>query len=261
MGAFAQSQRPVAVPIVGSPAAQQPPQVPAQPPVAIPPAVQNQPASPSMPTVSPAMPAARGERKLELSFKDGTIALDAQNVTIRDILVEWQRRNGCQFVNADKLPPSPVTIQFPAGTPELDAIDSLLRGLGTPTSGYGYIVAPGTGQNASVCGAVYIVPSSRPTSAAAYAAPVSAPVAAPLMTGSPDTEIPPVVPFMPPGQPQAPAAVPPNQQPAQQNGGRGSNTAPPPQSPGFAPIAPTAPGASRFGAPPPATPTNGRGGD
>jgi hypothetical protein len=264
IGASAQAQRPVAVPIVGSPAAGQPAppaQVPAQAPFVVPGATSQPPTS--SPASSPAAtPVSRGQRKLDLSFKDGTLALDAQNVTVRDIFTEWQRRNGCQFVNAEKLPPSPVTIQFPAGTPELDVIDSLLRGLATPTSGYGYIVAPGTGENASLCGAVYIVASSRPTSSSAYMPPVAGPVAAPIVMGSPDSEIPPVVPFMPPGQPQPypypgviPGATP--QQP-----GRGSNT--PPASPGFGPIAPTAPGAGRFGAPPPAPAPapvgNGRGG-
>jgi hypothetical protein len=266
------AQRPIAVPIVGSPAAQ--PQQPQQPPAQVPaqpPPMPNPPAAPpASQTASPApqTPASRSERKLELSFKDGTLALDAQNVTIRDILMEWQRRNGCQFVNADKLPATPVTIQFSAGTPELDAIDSLLRGLATPTTGYGYIVAPGSGEKTGVCGAVYILPSSRPTSAANYAPPAG-PIAAPIMTnGSPDTEIPPVVPFMPPGQPQAyPGVVSGGQQGQQNPNAPAPNRAPPPQSPGFAPIAPTAPGAGRFGAPPtpppaqpPAPNGNGRGG-
>jgi hypothetical protein len=223
------------------------------------------------PAANPPVPASRGERKLDLSFKDGTVALDAQNVTIREILVEWQRRDGCQFVNADKLPAAPVTMQFPAGTPALDAIDSLLRGLATPTTGYGYIVAPGNGQTAAVCGAVYILASSRPTSAAASFAPgVSPPVvAAPLVTnGSPDNEIPPVIPVMPPFTPPAipqpySGAVPPNQA-GQRNPAGTSNTPPPVQSPGFGPIAPTAPGAGQFNAPPtpaPNTNGNGRGGN
>ncbi len=264
---FAQGQRPVAVPIVGSPAAEQAPQAPTQ----VPPRPSQPVAPPQVPQVSSPAPVLRAERKLELSFKDGTVALDAQNVSIREILMEWQRRDGCQFVNADKLPSAPVTMQFPAGTPGLDAIDSLLRGLATPTTGYGYIVAPASGQNAAVCGAVYIVPSSRPTSSANYYMPMpsTSPVAAPLVTNvSPDDEIPPVVPFapaVPPGQPQPyPGVVNPNQpRPPQQNPNMpGSNTPPPAQPPVFAPIAPTAPGAGRIGAPPPspAPNSNGRGG-
>ena len=98
------AQAPVAVPIVGSPMASQPNQPPAQT-VPIP----SQP--PSLPPMGPAAQApsaalaaaARTERKLQVSFKDGSVTLVAQNVTVRDILAEWQRRNGCQFVNADKL--------------------------------------------------------------------------------------------------------------------------------------------------------------
>jgi hypothetical protein len=243
IGVLAQGQRPIAVPIVGSPAAQ--PQPPPPPPAQVLPPMPNQPAAPpTSPVPNPAAqpPVSRGERKLELSFKDGTVTLDAQNVTIRDILMEWQRREGCQFVNADKLPTTPLTIQFSAGTPELDAIDSLLRGLATPTTGYGYIVAPGSGQNAAVCGAVYILASSRPTSVSSFSPPSS--VAAPIMTGSPDTEIPPVVPFMPPAQPPAYPGVVSAGQAGQQNpNAPAPRNAPPAQSPGFAPIAPTAPGA------------------
>src|SRR5476649_1023860 len=85
-GVRAQGQRPIAVPIIGSPAAQ-----PQQP---LPTSVPNPPAS--LLASPPAQaPATRGDRKLELSFKDGTVALDAQNVTLRDILMEWQRRDGC----------------------------------------------------------------------------------------------------------------------------------------------------------------------
>jgi hypothetical protein len=261
IGVLAQGQRPIAVPIVGSPAAQQPPQVPSTPPMPSQP-----PAPPQASPVASAPPQISRERKLELSFKDGTVALDAQNVTISEILLEWQRRDGCQFVNADKLPAAPMTIQFPAGTPGLDAIDSLLRGLGTPTTGYGYIVAPGSGQTAAVCGAVYIVPSSRPTSAAAtYPPSFTPPVAPPRLTnGTPDEEIPPVVPFapvVPPGQPQPyPGVVPPNQlRPSNPNVPGSANAPAAPASPGFGPIAPTAPGAGRFGAPPPTPAPNGNG--
>jgi hypothetical protein len=273
--AFAQAQPPVAVPLVGSPAAQQPVAPPRPPmPAPQPPQVTGQPAPPMPEVPVAAMPAAapRAERKLVLTVADGEVALDAQNVTLREIVAEWQRRTGCQFINADKLPASPMTLQFPAGTPELKAIDSLMRGLGTASNGYGYMVAPPNAQQTdTVCGAVFIVPSSRPTATApAYAATTPAPIAAPLVMPSPDDEIPPVMPFPPNVQTiQArPGQVTPNI-PAQQNpiypqmpsipGGTPNANQPPPQptAPGFAPIAPTAPGAGRIGAPPPPTP-NGR---
>lgn len=268
VAAAAAQNAPVAVPIVGSPAAQprpaQPPQIPTEPP--------------PMPVPGPAAdpsPAARAQRKLELSLADGTIALEAQNVTLREILAEWQRRSGCEFVNAEKLPAGPVTLQFPAGTPELAAIDSLLHGLATSTTGYGYIVAPRSAQGPGNpgCGAVYIVPTSRPTASTMYAPPVSSPVAAPLVTpGSPDDEIPPVVPFPPgvppaqprpgvvPGSPNVPGQFIPNPQQPNQTPAVPGSTVPAVPTPSFGPIAPSAPGAGRVGAPPATPPNSGRGG-
>jgi hypothetical protein len=261
---------PVAVPIVGSPAAQQPATAPAQPPQIPPAASTPAPARPAVPTLSRA--GAGTQRKLVLSLENGTMGLEAQNVTVREVLAEWQRRSGCQFVNADKLPPTPVTLQFPEGTPQLQALDSLLRGLGAGNNGYGYIVGPrranATGDAA--CGAVYILASSRPSASATYVPPAS-PLAAPLISpGSPDDEIPPVVPYPPgavPGQPrpvgspvlipnqppqvpQIPPQLPPQLTPGVPSGNPAQQTPPPPQSTGFGPVAPSAPGAGGSGAPP-----------
>src|SRR5207237_8529391 len=131
---------------------------------------------------------------------------------------------------------------------------------------YGYVVGPPAAQSTSVCGAVMILPTSRPTASASYV-PGSSPVAAPLMSGgSPDDEIPPVTPFtpVPPAQPRAfvPGINPNTGQPIQQNptpNSPGTNSPPVVQSPGFGPIAPTAPGAGTFGPPAPAPAPNGRG--
>ena len=260
---------PVAVPIVGSPAAQRPSQPPTPssqptlPPSAAP--------APSTSTSSSTMPGPlpkRGVRTLELSLKDGTVALNAQNVTIREIFAEWQRLTGCQFVNAEKLPTTPVALQFPAGTPELAALDSIMRGLASSTTGYGYIVAPraaGPSAGASSCGAVYILPSSRPTMMAGFAGPP--PVSPFISPASPDDEIPPVVPAGRPvpgqvipsqqqfqAQPQPYQLIPaPSAQPQNQPQPTGGSTTPP-QSPGFGPVAPSAPGAGGLNAPPPQQP-------
>jgi hypothetical protein len=213
---------------------------------------------------------ASSERKLQLSVKDGLVTLVAQNVTVRDIMTEWQRRTGCQFVNAEKLPSSLVTLDFP-DRPELEVIGALLRDSAgtTPGSGYGYIVAPKreASDTESLCGAVYILPTSHPTTSASYVPTGSAPMAAPLITpGSPDDEIPPVTPVQAPGmppqvQPRPGMPIPGQQQPAQQNPG---TTQPPPvQGGGFGPVAPTAPGAGRIATPatpaPAPAPGNGRG--
>ena len=235
----AEAQVPQAVPIVGSPAAQ-------------PGAVFTPPSTPpSIPAATPQVGAARGPRKLDLSFKDGTVGLDAQNVTLREILTEWQRRGGCQFVNADKITGGPVTRQFPPGTPELQAIDSLLRDLASPNSGYGYMIGPPStqkAQNQSFCGAVYILPMSRPTASTTFMPGAGSPMAAPLVTpGSPDDEIPPVQAFPPPMPPRPNLPIP-GQVPGQDPGT--PNTPPPPQRPGFGPTAPAAVAPGRQATPP-----------
>jgi len=253
----AQTPGPVAVPIVGSPAAQGTVQ-----PSAPTPAPSTSTTAAPAPATVPAV--GSSERKLQLSVKDGLVTLVAQNVTVREILSEWQRRTGCQFVNAERLAGGPVTLEFP-GRPELEVIDSLLRGSAGSVagSGYGYIVGPRTegGQSGSVCGAVYILPTSHPTSTASYMPSGPAPVAAPIMTtGTPDDEIPPVsaIPGVPPQVQPRPGQPLPGQQPP------GQNANPQPQSPGGlgGAVAPTAPGAGRIGAPatPTPAPTGGRGG-
>jgi hypothetical protein len=246
--AFAQAPSPVAVPLVGSPAAQTPPSTQPEIPNQAPPAPTQMPvATPPVPAQPPSMPAnsiaaapltGRGERKLDLSFNNGTVTLNAQNVTVREVVTEWQRRGGCQFVHADQLPATPVTLQLPAGTPELEALDSLFRALATPSSGYGYIVAPAADRAAtrSNCGAVYILASSHPSATASYAAvPAQAPIVSPIR--NPDDEIPPVTPFPPIQRPPAPG------QPGSATGpAPAPETSPAPAAPLFAPVAPSAPG-------------------
>ena len=109
--AFGQSA-PAAVPIVGSPAAQRPsqPSAPSSQPT-LPPSSTSAPSTPSSTMPGPLL---TGVRMLKLSLQNGTVALNAQNVTLREIFAEWQRQTGCQFVNAEKLPATPVALQFPA---------------------------------------------------------------------------------------------------------------------------------------------------
>jgi hypothetical protein len=246
----AQSTGPIAVPIVGSPAAQRAVQPPVQPsgPV-VPPPVAGTPGVSAMPVTG-----AQAERKLQLSVKSGLVTLVAQNVTVREVLTEWHQRTGCQFVNAEKLTGGPVNLEF-SGRPELEVIDSLLRGAA------GYMVGPpaNEAQTGSICGAVYILASSRPTVAAGALPTSSSPImAAPFMTsGSPDDEIPPVSGIMgmpPPVVQPRPGQPIPGQQPPSPN-----PNAPPPPASGFGPVAPTAPGAGRINAPTPPIPAPGTG--
>jgi hypothetical protein len=212
------------------------------------------------PTTSvPAQSAAPRERKLDLSFNHGLVTLSAQNVTVREILTEWQRKNGCQFVNAEKLSGAPVTLEFP-GKPELEVIDSLLRGVA------GYMVGPRAdmAETGSTCGVVYILPTSVATSTSVgYTPNMGSPMPAPLIQPNSDDEIPPVAVSLNPPQPVPARTAPPNQGQPNMNG------QPQPAAPGQAvpsgfgpvPVSPVAPGGRIGGTPAPTpTPNGGRGG-
>lgn len=136
--------------------------------------------------------AAQDGRTLELSFTpDGTVTLVAADVSLRDILAEWTRAGGSRFINAERLPASPlaVPLQF-ENRPETEVLAALLR------SAAGYIVSPRLeGQpGISRVGAVYIVATSTATAAPTTFAPAFSSAPVPLVGGSPDDELPPVVP-------------------------------------------------------------------
>lgn len=145
----------------------------------------------------------QSERKLELSFPaDGLVTLVAADVTARDILAEWTRQTGAVFVNAEKMPAEPLTLQF-ENMPQARVIDSILR------SAAGYLLAPAGGGPVatSSVASVYIIPTSRATSTGAYNAPPVQTFAPQVLTpGSPNDEIPPVTPptEQAPPQPEQP---------------------------------------------------------
>lgn len=164
---------------------------------------------------------AQGPRKLDVSFDKGLVTIEAQNVTVREILLEWGRKGGSRIVNAEKLA-GPVLpfVEFRA-EPEVVVLRSLLRDV----PGYGAAPRLTDVAGASTIEAVFIlatrsVPVSR-------ASPVGAPTqnnspAQQLMPqqpqpaprpveGSVDSEIPPVRPMqgeLPPTTPGAAAANP-----------------------------------------------------
>ena len=155
-------------------------------------------------TLLPARVSGQAEHKLQVSFNAGKVTVIARNVTLREILTEWARQGGCQFVNADKLTGGVLPVLQFEDAPELMVLASLLG----PVSGY--IVG---GRRAGTTGAsqfetVYIVPTSHATAPAFTS---SGPIAAPLVTPAmPEDEIPPVtpIPSMPNGRGSAPAGQP-----------------------------------------------------
>jgi hypothetical protein len=190
-------------------------------------------------------------RTLQLSFEpDGLVTLRAHNVTVREVLAEWARQCGCFVVNAHNLTGGPLTIpvQF-EHAPQDRVLESLLR------QAAGYVLTPRRDSAAgpSRFETIYILATSN--AAAGSYTPPPVPAALPMPTaGSPEDEIPPVIPVpgMPrPGEPQPPAQ--PAQQPATQP--------PAPRAPGtpgvFVPIVPIGPAQPSAPAPGTTTPAPG----
>lgn len=136
---------------------------------------------------------APGPRTLRMEFHaDGAVTLQAQNVTPREIFMEWARQCGCFVVNADRLPGGPLSYPL-VFTHESQAkvIESLLR------SAAGYLLTPRRAGNtsASAYETIYILPTT--TASASTASSFNQPYvppAPPTTPGSPDDEIPPVTP-------------------------------------------------------------------
>src|SRR5213078_959613 len=103
-----------------------------------------------------AAPASAGE--LKLTMQDGRVTIQADNVPLRQILLEWARVGQTKIVNAEKLSGPSVTLQL-INVSEREALDVILR------SANGYIAAP---RMTPIAGAamfdrVTIFVSSKPT--------------------------------------------------------------------------------------------------
>ena len=72
---------------------------------------------------------------LELSMHDGLVSLDAQDVTVRQILTEWARVGKTRIVNVERIAGGPITLRFD-DTPEKQALDIILRAVP------GYVAVP-----------------------------------------------------------------------------------------------------------------------
>lgn len=139
--------------------------------------------------------------KVQLTFEGaGIVSLTASDATVRDILAEWTRKSGTPFVGAERLPATPVTLQFDH-RPEAEVIASLLR------NASGYVIGPRTegSTGASAIEVVYVLATSTATTGG-YSAPPPAYTPPQVSTpGSPASEIPPVGTGpggQPPAQPQ-----------------------------------------------------------
>jgi hypothetical protein len=71
-----------------------------------------------------APPAVAGS--VTLSIRDGLVSLQARDASIREILAEWARLGQTQFVNLERVSPTPLTLAF-ENVPEKQALDIILR--------------------------------------------------------------------------------------------------------------------------------------
>jgi hypothetical protein len=72
---------------------------------------------------------------LKLTIRDGRVSLDAQDVTLRQILTEWARVGKTRIMNLERVNSAPLTLKFD-GLSEEEALDVILRTLP------GYMAAP-----------------------------------------------------------------------------------------------------------------------
>src|SRR5688500_261493 len=72
---------------------------------------------------------------LTLSIHDGLVSIDAQDVTVRQILTEWARVGKTQIINVERIAGGPITLKLDA-LPEKQALDIVLRAIP------GYIALP-----------------------------------------------------------------------------------------------------------------------
>ena len=67
-----------------------------------------------------------GAAGLQMSIRNGRVTLDAQDVTVRQILTEWARIGKTQIVNAERITGGPVTLKL-QDVPEKQALEIILR--------------------------------------------------------------------------------------------------------------------------------------
>lgn len=182
-------------------------------------------------------PAAAGE--LRVSIANGRVTIVAQDVSIKQILDEWGRIGQTKIVGAERLPPTPVTLEL-RDVSEGRALESLLR------SASGYIarprvLAPGV-TAASTIDAVLIMPASRAPAATTSAPNFNSRQAQPMMItpNIVDDDVDTPSPILPPGAVNQGQQLPMNYpgQPPMQPGQQPQQTLP---RPGMLPAAPNVP--------------------
>ena len=65
---------------------------------------------------------------LTLTLQNGLVSIDAQDVTVRQILSEWERVGKTRIVNAERITGGPITLKLDR-VPEKQALDIILRSI------------------------------------------------------------------------------------------------------------------------------------
>ena len=183
--------------------------------------------------------AAAGE--LRLSIANGRVTIVAQDVTVKQILDEWQRVGQTVVVGAERLSGQPVTLEL-HDVAEGRALESILR------TASGYIAKPRSNTvGASGFDRIMIMPASRPPAAPAAPPPFANRAQQPVvvMPNVVDDDDQPNPGIAPPGVIQSPPQPYPGQPPMQ-----------PGMQPGMQPPQLTAPRPGQLPPPAPAYPGN-----
>jgi hypothetical protein len=131
------------------------------------------------------LPSHARAQALSFELRDGLVTIDAQNVSVWEILQRWSAVGGVTFVDADQIPRTPVTLML-TREPEITALGIVLRGVS------GYIVArrePSPSAPPSIIDRVLIVANSvAPRVAAPLAAQERRPGIALVQQGAPQPD-------------------------------------------------------------------------
>ena len=98
---------------------------------------------------------------LQMSLHDGRVTIDAQDVTVRQILTEWARIGQTQIVNVERISGGPITLKL-ENVPEKQALEIVLRAVP------GYIALPRATvvANASIYDRILVMPTTTAVAAA-----------------------------------------------------------------------------------------------
>jgi hypothetical protein len=135
-----------------------------------------------------------------MSFREGRVSIDAQDVTVRRILTEWARLGKTQIVNAERIVGGPITLKLES-LPEKQALEIILR----TVPGYMALPRQTLVADASQYDRILVMPT---TSAVAPARPQGPSAFRGVQPGANVTQLRPMPPPLTPGTPPEPVELP-----------------------------------------------------